>query len=190
MSCVFFSHFYGNHYQILRSHSSPCPSFVYPDNQHDGIVLKLGLSSTDPLAPLRTKLLQLLECPADQPHLILPAPHFINPDLLAFVRIFNMNADQLDHWLATPDTVQDLKFLDCALDTELDSKSWTFLKMRLTLLLRVFGTTLADDEAAIEAHRRGQKQLGFVRAMLVQYRVLEKRLLTGALEYSSQRTKQ
>lgn len=157
--------------------------------------MRLGLSATDPLLELRTQLLQRLRIGSGTELLVLPAPHHIDGAMLAFVRCFSMNAAQLQHWLAAGQNADDLRCLDCALDTELEQRTWTFLKVRFTLLLRAFGTTLAEDEAAVEAHRRGgggaaAQKLGFVRSMLVQYRVLEKRLLAGALEYVSQRTKQ
>lgn len=166
-------------------------SFVYPDNRNDSVAVRLGLSPTEPLYAKRTALLQRLHInPAATELLVLPAPHHIAGEMLAFVRIFNMNATQLDHWLGADRNAADLQCLDCALDTELEQRTWVFLMVRFQLLLRAFPTTLADDEIALEAHRRNQNRMGFMRAMVVQYRVLEKRMLSAALDYVSQRTKQ
>lgn len=166
-------------------------SFVYPDNRNDSVAIRLGLSPSDPLYAQRLAVLQRLRIdPAATELLVVPAPHHLSGEMLAFVRVFNMNAAQLEHWLGADRNATDLKCVDCALDTELEQRTWTFMKVRFQLLLRAFPSALADDEAAVEAHRRGQHKMGFVRAMVVQYRVLEKRLLGAALEYVSQRTKQ
>lgn len=168
-----------------------CCSFVYPDNRQDSVVVRLGLSTVDTLHAERKLLLQRLQIGEHTELLVLPAPHHISGSMLAFVRVFNMNADQLGHWLAPDRNVDDLRCLDCALDTELERRTWTFLQVRFTLLLRAFAGTLADDEAALaEARAKGAVRMGFVRSMAVQFRVLEKRLLQAALEYVSQRTKQ
>lgn len=41
---------------------------------------------------------------------VLPSPKFISPELLAFVRIFNMNEEQLQHWLAPDKVASDLLY--------------------------------------------------------------------------------
>lgn len=61
--------------------------------------------------------------------------------------------------------------------------------MRLTLLLRSFATSLADDEVLIENHGKGQNKLGHNRALIIQFRITEKRILTDALGYVELRTK-
>lgn len=93
-------------------------------------------------------------------------------------------ADQLTHWLAS-EKASDLCHLDCALDTDLEMKTWKFLEIRLTILLRSFPTTIADDEALLER----PKQLGHVKSLLVELRLNEKRILRDAVEYVNQRVK-
>lgn len=165
--------------------------FVFRDNANDGCVVRLGLSANDALLVQRQQLLQRLSIAAHTELCVLPAPHFISGEMLAFVRVFNMNAAQLEHWLAADSNALDLMCVDCALETELEVRSWRFLQVRLQLLLRAAtdgGRSLEEDERLLAEAKA--KRLGFVRTMLVQYRVLEKRLLGGALEYVSQRTKQ
>lgn len=87
------------------------------------------------------------------------------------------------------DRSNDLLHVDCALETALEMKIWNFLKMRLTILLRSFTTTIAEDEIIVEAHRKGQNKLGHNRALVIQFRLIEKRILQDALEYVEQRTK-
>lgn len=94
----------------------------------------------------------------------------------------------MTHWISQ-DRCTDLLHLDCALDTSIETKTWTFLKMRLMLLLKMFPTTMAEDEQLFEQHRKGQHKLSHVKALLVQFRITEKRILNDALEYVELRTK-
>lgn len=161
------------------------------NNQSDSVVIRLGLSQSDPLVKQRTQLLENIGISTHSDSItVLPAPRFISPALLAFVRIFNMNEDQLKHWLAPDKIADDLKYLDCALETELEIKTWTFLKMRLTLLLRAFPSTLADDLNLLEQHqKKGAQKLSHNKRMIIQYRIIEKRILSEALAYIEERCK-
>lgn len=96
----------------------------------------------------------------------------------------------LKHWLENDKCAADLLYLDCALDTALETKTWTFLKIRLTLLLRAFLTTLQDDLELLKQHQmKGHQKLGHIKTMLIQFRITEKRILSEALDYVEQRTK-
>lgn len=59
--------------------------------------------------------------------------------------------------------------------------------MRLSLLLNVFSTTLHEDQEMIDG--KGSNKLGHIRTMCIQYRILEKRMLTDALAYVNDRVK-
>jgi protein-histidine N-methyltransferase len=65
--------------------------FVYPDNEHDAVKIRLGVSRSDPLYSIRYRLLQTLSLPALAEFYITPGPFPIDGKLLAFVRIFNMD---------------------------------------------------------------------------------------------------
>lgn len=98
--------------------------------------------------------------------------------------------EHLKHWLENDKCASDLLYQDCALETALETKTWAFLKIRLTLLLRAFPTTLKDDLNILETHqKKGQQKLGHIKTMLIQFRITEKRILSEALEYVEQRTK-
>lgn len=165
-------------------------SFVIENNESDNVVIRLGLSQSDPLVEQRSKLLDGIGIAKNTEITILPPPKYISPELLAFVRVFNMNEEQLNHWL-TPDKVpSDLLYLDCALETALEIKTWTFLKMRLTLLLKAFPTSIADDESLLEQqHRKGHQKLSHIKSNIIQYRISEKRILSEALNYIEERIK-
>lgn len=101
-----------------------------------------------------------------------------------------MNEEQLMHWLAPDKCATDLLHLDCALDTELETKTWIFLKIRITLLLKAFTTSLEDDEQLLEMHqKKGQQKLGHIKLMIVRFRLNEKRILGDALTYVQERIK-
>lgn len=165
-------------------------SFIVEGNKSDSVVIRLGLSQSDPLVKQRTQLLDSIGITKNREITVLPTPRFISPELLAFVRIFNMNEEQLNHWLAPDKVASDLLYLDCALDTTLEIKTWNFLKMRLTLLLKSFPTSLEDDVSALEQHqKKGQQKLGHIKTMIIQYRITEKRILRDALAYIEERSK-
>lgn len=153
-------------------------------------MVRLGLSQSDVLVKQRSQLLDSIGITKNSEITVLPSPRFISPELLAFVRVFNMNEEQLKHWLAPDKAASDLLYLDCALETELEIKTWNFLKMRLTLLLKSFPTTLEDDINILEQHqKKGQQKLSHTKTMIIQYRITEKRILREALTYIEERSK-
>ncbi|XP_011177109.3 actin-histidine N-methyltransferase [Zeugodacus cucurbitae] len=162
--------------------------FINPTNPKDFVSIKLGLGTTDPLVEKRAKLLQKMQIAKNTILQVLPSPKYISAELLAFVRVFNMNAQQLEHWI-TSERAMDLLHIDCALETTLESKTWQYLQTRLMLLLRVFPTTLGADEEQLAAYKKGELYLCYVEAMVLEYRVLEKRILAAALDYAKQRVK-
>ncbi|XP_067636134.1 actin-histidine N-methyltransferase isoform X2 [Eurosta solidaginis] len=162
--------------------------FVNPDNPKDYVCIKLGLGNSDPLFTQRAKLLEMMQILKNTELRVLPPPTFISPELLAFVRVFNMNEQQLEHWISS-ERAMDLLHIDCALETTLESKTWQYLQTRLMLLLRVFPTTLEADEKQLAAYKKDELFLCYVEAMVLQYRILEKRILTAALDYAKQRIK-
>uniref|UniRef100_W8CAS8 protein-histidine N-methyltransferase n=1 Tax=Ceratitis capitata TaxID=7213 RepID=W8CAS8_CERCA len=162
--------------------------FINPTNPKDYVCIKLGLGTSDPLFEQRAKLLNLMQIGKNTDLKLLPPPAYISPELLAFVRVFNMNVEQLEHWI-TSERAMDIMHIDCALETTLESKTWQYLQTRLMLLLRVFSTTLEADEAQLAAYKKDELYLCYVEAMVLEYRVLEKRILAAALDYAKQRVK-
>lgn len=182
------------------------------DNQYDSVPIRLGLSASDALIAERTQLLEKIGLARNSEVEVLPAPRYISSELLAFVRIFNMNegmpcdshllsslyrniafcviVEHLKHWLENDKCATDLFYQDCALDTEHEIKTLAFLKIRLKLLLQAFPTSLDDDQQLLDGQqKKRQQQLGHIKSMLIQYRITEKRILKEALEYVEQRTK-
>lgn len=167
--------------------------FVFPNNENESINIHLSLSTADKLFTERSQLLEKLEIALSGDLPVLPAPIFISPKLLAFARIFNMTKEQLDHWNGN-DRIEDLLHIDCALETELESKTWNFLYNRLNLLLRMFPTTLEEDRMQLQSGGGGggkgqTPKLGHHRAMLILLRAIEKQVLQEASEFAKTRIK-
>ena len=64
----------------------------------------------------------------------------IDGSLLAFLRVFSMSEESLDHWLQHQHC-SNLKYDECGVETEVEDKCWTFLNGRCQLLLRLYRTT-------------------------------------------------
>jgi Rubisco LSMT substrate-binding len=60
-------------------------------------------------------------------------------------------SDQLEHWLSKEEACKDLEHVDCALDTALECKAWTFLKNRVSLLLAAYSKTIKVRKSEIGA---------------------------------------
>jgi histone-lysine N-methyltransferase SETD3 len=157
--------------------------FVYEDNDYDVYWMRLGISKSDPLQEKRNRLLDKLSISSTSDFSIRKGAKPIDGQLLAFLRIFNMNEDQLDHWI-TSDKSGDLEYIDCALDTALETKSWCFLQARLKLLLSTYKTTLEEDEKLIAEARVSPNRL-----LAIKMRATEKRIIRETLEYVEQYTK-
>ncbi|XP_069688824.1 actin-histidine N-methyltransferase [Periplaneta americana] len=157
--------------------------FVYPDNEHDGLRLKLGVSRDDPLQPERAQLLNRLGIPANGDFMLKRGPDPVDGRLLAFLRVFNMGPEHLKHWLSS-DHSSDLVYPDCALETEVESKMWKFLLTRIYLLQRSYTTMLEEDYELLR-----HPGLTPCFRLAIQLRITEKKLLTAAEEYVKQRIK-
>lgn len=182
---------------INASLASIC-SFLDTQNQKDYVQIRLGLSPTDPLGEQRARLLSTLNIERKAELRVLPAPEHISGELLAFVRVFNMSAEQLEHWCSDLGRAVDLLHIDCALETDLETRTWQYMYQRLKLLLGVLEATLheTDEVQQLEAlqlneNQEDQKQQAHdeIDIMLLQYRRLERRILTDALQYAQERLK-
>lgn len=117
---------------------------------------------------------------------MLPAPDFISKELLAFVRVFKMSAEQLDHWCSDLDRAGDLLHIDCALETDHETRTWQFLEDRLKLLLAVFNKEMHEADEVKELELKDGQE---IELMLFLYRRLERSILAGALQYAQEHRK-
>ncbi|XP_044255810.1 actin-histidine N-methyltransferase [Tribolium madens] len=154
--------------------------FVFENNDYDCYWIRLGISKSDPLQQKRNHLLSKLSISSTCDFSIRKGAKPIDGQLLAFLRVFNMNEEQLDHWINS-DKSADLGYIDCALDTALEAKSWRFLHARLKLLLSTYKTTLEEDEKFISEAQATPNRL-----MAIKMRTTEKRIIRETLEYVEQ----
>lgn len=96
--------------------------------------------------------------------------------------MFFFVSEHLDSWLKS-DKPNDLQYLDCALPTDLENKTWTFIQTRLKLILSSYKTSIEDDVKKLET------ELSSCTKLAVQMRLSEKKNLSNALKYVDQRTK-
>ncbi|EDV99648.1 actin-histidine N-methyltransferase [Drosophila grimshawi] len=169
--------------------------FLDMHNLKDYVQIRLGLSPTDPLVEQRSLLLAELNIERKAELRVLPAPEHISGELLAFVRVFNMSKEQLEHWCSDLERAVDLLHIDCALETDLETRTWQYLYQRLKLLLGVLEASLheADERQQLEALQREQVEQPSasrdIDIMVLQYRRLERCILTDALQYAQERLK-
>lgn len=170
---------------------------MYEDNENDAYWIRLGVSKSDPLQEKRLELLKKLEIWSIADFCIKKGTSPVDGRLLAFLRVFNMDAgdssityliqltanwllDQLDHWLKS-DKVTDLQHSECALDTSLEKKSWTFLKTRLNLLLSSYKSSVEEDEQLLQ-----DQSVSANAKVAIRMRLTEKKLLKNCLGYAEE----
>ncbi|XP_016982700.1 actin-histidine N-methyltransferase [Drosophila rhopaloa] len=167
--------------------------FVDVNNLKDYVNIRVGLSPTDALAAKRASILDKLSIRHNAELRVLPAPDFISKELLAFVRVFKMSAEQLEHWCSDLERAGDLLHIDCALETDHETRTWQFLEDRLKLLLAVFDKELREADELKELSELELKEEGKpvqeIELMLLQYRRLERSILAGALQYAQEHRK-
>jgi protein-histidine N-methyltransferase len=141
--------------------------FVFPENTNKNFNIVFSLSKADELYDGRSKLLEKLGVKTSGQFQI--SPTFSN-ELLAFVRVFNMNKEQLNKWLEA-ENFKELLSPDLNMDKAIEKKILMFLLMRVKILLKAFPTTIEEDQALLETQTNKTKLL------LIQYRILEKKAL-------------
>ncbi|XP_063915361.1 actin-histidine N-methyltransferase [Zophobas morio] len=153
--------------------------FVFEDNDYDVYWIRLGISKSDPLQEKRNILLNKLSISSTTDFSIRKDAKPIDGQLLAFLRIFNMNEEQLDHWISSVKS-GDLECIECAVETTVENKAWTFLQARLKLLLATYKTTLEEDEKLITEAQTPNRLLA------IKMRATEKRIIRETLKYVEQ----
>ncbi|KAK4308748.1 hypothetical protein Pmani_019577 [Petrolisthes manimaculis] len=154
--------------------------FVYPENENDSLGVKLGVSKKDALYQEKVELLTCLGLPSSGTFLLVPGPHPISPQLLAFTRIFCMDKDSLEKWRGDGVRAKGLMHEDCDVGTSTQDKTWAFLHTRVALLTRAYPTSLEDDVAAVTS---ASDFPALVQSLLI----CEKKILRDATTYLSAR---
>jgi len=84
--------------------------FVYPDNEHDGMRLRLGISQDDPLQPKRAELLGRLGIPASGDFMLKKGPDPVDGRLLAFIRVLKMEQGKFKTFHILTNKMHKLKY--------------------------------------------------------------------------------
>lgn len=155
--------------------------FVYPENLCDTYAIKLGVSKSDPLFTLKTKVLGLAKLPIAPFHLR-PGLKPVSSDLLAFLRVSCMDEPKLQELLQAGN-LENLSSLlkneEVAISVENELKVWNFLSARIELLLGIYPTTLQADKVQLE-----NKELNDRSHAALQLIIGEKTILENTLMYA------
>ncbi|XP_064622974.1 actin-histidine N-methyltransferase-like isoform X2 [Lineus longissimus] len=140
--------FYGN-----RSNSEFLihSGFVYPDNEHDRLPLKLGIAKSDQLFLLKSAILNKCGIPVSHTFDLVTGPNPVKKELLIFLRILCMKEDDLKlcEDKNAIDLVEDLGSLHSSYSKEDDMKMWSYLETRAALLARSYPTDIECDQARL-----------------------------------------
>ncbi|KAL0829216.1 hypothetical protein ABMA28_004047 [Loxostege sticticalis] len=149
--------------------------FVYPKNQHDSLSLSLGVSANDPLRESKLSLLTKLGLAGITHYNLYKGDNPISAELLAFIRIFNMNQEELAKW-SSQGLPGDLVSLDTssaeAVGAAIDKRAYTYLLTRCGLIRASYKKD-SDDSEPETLHRKNIKLL----------KECEVQILEGAIKY-------
>ncbi|KAF5291062.1 hypothetical protein FQA39_LY14495 [Lamprigera yunnana] len=157
--------------------------FVYDDNDHDYFLLKLGISKSDQLKCKRLELLTKSSLPDHGEFILKKTNPPIDGQLLAFLRIFNMEEEQLDHCLQHFNA-ENLQSFEYVFDTSFEKKYWGFLLTRIKLILASYKTNLDDDNEYLRS-----EQLNPNKIVAIKMRMSEKIILQYVIKYIEQHIK-
>ncbi|RVE42518.1 hypothetical protein evm_012826 [Chilo suppressalis] len=149
--------------------------FVYPNNRHDSLSLTLGVSSSDPLRETRLALLTKLGLSGVTHYNLYQGENPVSPELLAFIRIFNMNQEELAKWSGSS-LPSDLVSFDAtstaAVGNTLERRSHSYLLTRCKLIRAAYN----KDKEEIEPDNLHRKNVKLLKECEVQ-------ILDSAIEY-------
>lgn len=143
--------------------------FVFPENQHDSVDIKLGISKQDPLYSVKAKLCDDHELTPSGIFALVPRERPVCDDLSTFLRILVMK-----------DASQAASFTDEHIMVATDDnarQALNFLVVRIQLLLRAFPKSEQEYEKIV-----GDEGSNGRIKMAAQLRLLELRILATVLE--------
>ncbi|XP_045773540.1 actin-histidine N-methyltransferase [Maniola jurtina] len=147
--------------------------FVYPNNQHDSLSLALGISTGDVLREAKLSLLTKLGLAGVTHYNLYKGTNPISAELLAFIRIFNMNQEELSKWASHSipgDLVSSDESSATMVGAAIDRRAYTYLMTRCGLIKASYKKS--EDETD-SLHRKNIKLL----------KECEVQILDDAIEY-------
>ncbi|XP_062569991.1 actin-histidine N-methyltransferase-like [Saccostrea cucullata] len=161
--------------------------FVYPENELDRVAVRLGISKGDPLYEQKNELLKKLGLAVLRNFYIHSGMIPVDPQLMAFLRVFCMseeNLKELNSKELTEEDAEKIGDIDVPVSAENEEKVWAFLETRTALLLRAYDTASEEDEELLQ-----KKEMNIHERLAVQLRMCEKRILKAAQVYAGDRKK-
>ncbi|KAJ0176061.1 hypothetical protein K1T71_008235 [Dendrolimus kikuchii] len=149
--------------------------FVYPNNKHDSLSLTLGISTSDALRETKLSLLTKLGLAGVTHFSLYQGQNPISAELLAFIRIFNMNQEELTKWSGQGlpgDLVSSDDASAAAVGAGIDRRAYTYLLTRCRLLHAAYKKDSTNNELE-SLHRKNIKLL----------KESEIQILDGAMKY-------
>lgn len=159
--------------------------FVYTQNDMDRTAIKLGISKSDSLYERKAKLLTALGLAPSRMFFIYTGDIPVDPHLISFLRIFNMNEDELSNFDCenmSENDIENLGDLNTPVNTDNEEKLWKFLETRLSLLLKAYDTSAEEDESLLK-----QTDLSTNKYFILQLRRCEKIILQNAVKFAEER---
>ncbi|XP_059045181.1 actin-histidine N-methyltransferase [Achroia grisella] len=139
--------------------------FVYPKNQQDSLSLSLGISSSDPLREMKLSLLNNLGLDSVTHYNLYRGDIPVSAELLAFIRIFNMNQDELTKWSSVglpSDLVSSDPTSSESVGADIDRRAYKYLLTRCELILASYNkiNNAGIEQNGLEStHRKNVKLL-------------------------------
>ncbi|OWR46539.1 histone-lysine N-methyltransferase setd3 like protein, partial [Danaus plexippus plexippus] len=132
--------------------------FVYPDNDYDSLSIALGISPNDALRNGKVNLLNKLGLSGVTNFSLYKGASPISVELLAFIRIFNMNQEELEKWSAES-IPSDLLSFETGTEynmASIDKRGFTYLLTRCGLIRGTYKDSGGDVQSE---HRKNIKLL-------------------------------
>ncbi|XP_022097966.1 histone-lysine N-methyltransferase setd3-like isoform X2 [Acanthaster planci] len=171
-----------------NSHLLLYSGFVYPESECDSVSIQLGISKNDRLYAMKSQLLAMMGSADSTINLAVEGgDNPISPELIAFLRVFSMDEEELVIRMFDKNKTESLGRLirpNCLVSKANELRVWTFLETRLSLLLKQYKTTVEED-----VDQLSRTDVSANAKLCIQLRLLEKRILHNAMAYIKTRRK-
>ncbi|XP_045187101.2 actin-histidine N-methyltransferase-like isoform X2 [Mercenaria mercenaria] len=159
--------------------------FVYLENEHDRMAIKLGISKSDPLFSLKSEVLTRCGLLPSRTFYLHKGELPVDSDLLVFLRIFQMDEETLRGKFSEANAAElreELGDLEKVVSVDVEMKVWNYLETRSTLLMKAYDCTVEEDDEVMQKEKLSEAAL-----LCVQLRRCEKIILKSAAAYAAQR---
>ncbi|XP_052549319.1 actin-histidine N-methyltransferase isoform X1 [Tympanuchus pallidicinctus] len=157
--------------------------FFFDNNSHDRVKIKLGVSKSDRLYAMKAEVLARAGIPTSSVFALHSIEPPISAQLLAFLRVFCMNEEELKEHLIGEHAIDKIFTLgnsEFPISWDNEVKLWTFLEARASLLLKTYKTTVEDDKAFLETHDLTSHATMAIKLRLGEKEILEKAVKSAA----------